>query len=41
MTPETIEKKQRAKIIKTARSYLGAQQGSAKHKKIIDTFNKV
>ena len=41
MTPETIAKKQRAKIVKTARSYLGATQGSAKHKKIIDTFNKV
>ena len=41
MTPETMAKKQRAKIVKTARSYLGAQQRSAKHKKIINTFNKV
>ena len=41
MTPETMAKEQRAKIIKTARSYLGAQQGSARHKKIINTFNKV
>lgn len=41
MTPETMAKNQRAKIVKTARSYLGAEQGSAKHKKIINTFNKV
>ena len=41
MTPETIANEQRAKIIKTARSYLGASQGSPKHKKIIDTFNKI
>lgn len=35
------EKEARAKIVKLAESYLGAKQGDAKHKKIIDTFNKV
>lgn len=31
----------RKKVVDTALSYLGATQGSAKHKHIIDTFNKV
>ena len=35
------EKEARAKIVKLAESYLGAKQGGAMHKKIIDTFNKV
>lgn len=37
----TTAKKLRAKVVDTAKSYLGAKQGSAKHKKIIDTFNTV
>ena len=41
MDPKKNAKIQRAKIINTARAYLGAVQGSAKHKKLIDTFNKV
>ena len=41
MTPEQVEKKQRAKMIKTARYYLGAKQGSAKHKRLINLFNTV
>lgn len=35
------EKELREKAVATARSYLGAKQGSVLHKKIIDTFNKV
>lgn len=35
------EQKLREKVVATARSYLGVQQGSAKHKKIIDTFNTI
>ena len=35
------EKELREKAVSVARSYLGAKQGSAKHKKIIDEFNKV
>ena len=35
------EKEARAKLVKLAESYLGAKQGGAMHKKIIDTFNKV
>ena len=31
----------RKKVVALAKSYLGAQQGSALHKKIIDIFNKV
>ena len=30
----------RKHIVKIAKSYLGAKQGSAKHKKLVDTFNK-
>ena len=41
MTPEKMEKKQRAKIVNTARYYLGAKQGSAKHHRIINIFNTV
>ena len=41
MTPEDIEKRERAKIVKTARYYLGAKQGSAKHKRLINLFNTV
>lgn len=37
----TSEKSLRAKVVDTARNYLGAKQGSAKHKKIVDTFNTV
>lgn len=40
-TKMTTEKKLREKVVSTAQSYLGAKQGSAKHKKIIDTFNTV
>lgn len=35
------EKEARAKIVKTAQAYMNAKQGSAKHKKIVDTFNQV
>lgn len=31
----------RAKVVETAKSYMGAKQGSAKHKKIVDKFNTV
>ena len=31
----------RSEMVKTAKSYLGAKQGSAKHKQIVDTFNRV
>ena len=41
MTPETVEKAQRAKIVKTALSYLGSKQGGGKHKHLIDIFNTV
>ena len=34
------EKELRQKIVDTAIEYLGAIQGSKKHKSIIDTFNK-
>jgi hypothetical protein len=33
------EKELRAKMVETADSYYGAKQGSAKHKKIVNTFN--
>lgn len=35
------EKQLRKKIVATAESYLGARRGSAKHKEIINIFNKV
>ena len=35
------EKEARAELVNLAASYIGAKQGGAKHKKIIDTFNKV
>lgn len=35
------EKELREKVVATARSYLGAKQGSDLHKKIVDTFNKI
>ena len=41
MTPEKMEKRQRTKIVNTAKSYLGAKQGSPKHKRIINIFNTV
>ena len=41
MTPEQVEKKQRKKIVEIAKSYLGAKQGSAKHKHLINLFNTV
>lgn len=41
MTPQKVEKEQRTKIVKIARSYLGAKQGGGKHKKLINIFNKV
>jgi hypothetical protein len=31
----------RAKVVKTAKSYEGAKQGSKKHKAIVDKFNTV
>lgn len=34
------EKQLRKKLVATAESYLGARRGSAKHKKIINIFNK-
>ena len=37
MTEQTL----RNKVVDTAKSYLGAVQGSAKHKEIIDAFNTV
>lgn len=37
----TTEKTLRTKIVDKAKSYLGAAQGSAKHKEIIDAFNTV
>ena len=41
MTPEKMEKKQRAKIVDTALGYLGVKQGSTKHKHLINVFNTV
>ena len=35
------EKQLRKKLVATAESYLGARRGSAKHKEIINIFNKV
>ena len=35
------EKQLRNQLVKTAESYLGARRGSAKHKEIINIFNKV
>ena len=35
------EKELRTKAVATARTFLGTQQGSTAHKKIIDTFNKI
>lgn len=35
------EKSLRNKYVKTAKAYLGVKGGSAKHKVIIDTFNKI
>lgn len=35
------EKQLRNQLIKTAKSFLGAKQGSAKHKKLINKFNQV
>ena len=31
---------QREEVVRVAQSYVGATQGSAKHKKLVDTFNK-
>ena len=31
---------QRDDVVRVARSYVGAKQGSAQHKKLVDTFNK-
>ena len=31
----------RKRLIKIANSYIGADQGTAKHKKLVDTFNKI
>lgn len=35
------ESEMRAKVVKTAKSYLGVKQGSSKHRYIVDLFNKV
>ena len=35
------EKQLRNQMIKTAKSFLGAKQGSAKHKELINKFNQV
>ena len=41
MTPQKWENLQREKIVKTAKSYVGAKQGGGKHKHIVNLFNKV
>lgn len=35
------EKEARKKIVKVANGFIGAKQGSAKHKELVDVFNKV
>ena len=40
-TRKMTEKQLREKAVEVARSYLGAKQGSAEHKEIVDTFNKI
>ena len=39
--PKATETMVRSELVKTAWSYKGAQQGSSKHKQLVDTFNKV
>lgn len=41
MTPEKVEKLQRKKIVDVAKYYLGAKQGGAKHRRIINIYNSV